>query len=125
MAADIPSKDMLIVGITGSFGKTTVGWLVRGIMVREHLKPAVCARSGVHAARAWRGYFTLPLWHRPAPEHACRMAALQQLAQAAGLQGWSVSLPPSAAWAHRACPALHAWPRACACTCVRRRRRGC
>lgn len=31
--ADIPSKDMLIVGITGSYGKTTIGWLVRGIMV--------------------------------------------------------------------------------------------
>lgn len=48
MAADIPSKDMLIVGITGSFGKTTVGWLVRGIMVREHLAHGVECMQRVH-----------------------------------------------------------------------------
>lgn len=30
--ADAPSRDMVTVGFTGSSGKTTVSWLVRGIL---------------------------------------------------------------------------------------------
>eukprot|EP00967_Tisochrysis_lutea_P086246 scaffold121419_cov16-Tisochrysis_lutea.AAC.1 len=29
---DAPSRDLLVVGVTGSHGKTTVSWLIRGML---------------------------------------------------------------------------------------------
>lgn len=32
LLADAPSRDLRVVGVTGSSGKTTVSWLVRGLL---------------------------------------------------------------------------------------------
>jgi UDP-N-acetylmuramyl tripeptide synthase len=32
LGADAPSRDLRVVGVTGSSGKTTVSWLVRGLL---------------------------------------------------------------------------------------------
>lgn len=29
---DAPSRDLLVVGVSGSHGKTTVSWLIRGLL---------------------------------------------------------------------------------------------
>eukprot|EP00983_Pelagomonas_calceolata_P039467 1137194-Pelagomonas_calceolata.AAC.3 len=42
---DAPSRDLLVVGVTGSHGKTTVSWLIRG-MLEEMEQCAECIILG-------------------------------------------------------------------------------